>query len=433
MRRRIREGTSLDAIEAVALEGLARDRSHARLILLVLLMLGIAAGSYLAVDQWRKSSRADWPVAVLMPIPPEMADMRAAEIDAILADEEQNSETAIVANATRQWQGFQDAFGDFGDGTADRHHEYFSFGPGLPTAEDVRIKLEALYQDGIRVFVITMSGLVAQVKPVFIDWAATKPRKEQPVLVATVASAPDIADRTDGVFRYFIRLEEETSVLATYLDTVDHQGDVTLFYVDDSYGRAANRILAERIPDLTYTTPDLSYARRFAINPGGTEADDIRENVDRLFREVTENMPYSVVVIIGYGTMISNMIEHLQDPEKNATNSVFKGTMLVASTFTEEAWRPALDGFADRIRTVGLVSEELNEITARERRGVVYQFSYLTLWRALGCRDARGHEAFWECWSDNPSRESTFGEQVEFTIDGDSIVTSLRLLRADSQ
>ena len=118
-------------------------------------------------------------------------------------------------------------------------------------------------------------------------------------------------------------------------------------------------------------------------------------------------------------------IERLENPGPAA--DPFAGTILIASTFTEEQWRPSLAGMGNRVRTVG--PGEVDQTPSE--RGVVYQFSYLTLIRGLNCRNERGIDALWACWSGPyPPDKGANWADVEFTRDGDSVVTSLRLLDA---
>ena len=231
-------------------------------------------------------------------------------------------------------------------------------------------------------------------------------------MVATVASAPNIANRENGIFRYFIRSTEESSVLANYIKSLNTT-EVGVFFVDDEYGRRAKEILDSLL------LGDGITIRPFLIGLSDEET-SIRTSVPAFIGRLTSGAN-AVAVIIGYGSMMKSMVENLEHP---ATGQGFSGKILSASTFTEESWRPSLDGVTDRIRTVGPGALDLN----RSKRGVVYQFSYLTLMRALNCRNARGHEALWNCWS-GPSEVGADWARVEFTTDGDSVVTSLRLLK----
>ena len=423
-----------EAIEAVALAGLSRSRLQVWTMVRIALpaILGVCTLVFGAL--WYTNSaevarlkgryeperklvalKTDWPVAVLLPIDAGRADTPTDKIDAYLnglSAADSIKAGAIVANAKRLWQGFSDAFNARQVKPVDQHHYYFAYPFKDDTTDKIMAQFETWYETvGVRTFVITISGAVVRIKEKFATWARTKPANDQPVMVATVASAPNIADRENGIYRYYIRSTEESTVLANYIKSLNTT-EVGVFFVDDEYGRRAKDILLSLLGDGTVIRP-------FLIGISDEEA-SIRTSVPAFIGRLTSGAN-AVAVIIGYGSMMKAMVENLEQP---ATGAAFRGKILSASTFTEESWRPSLDGVIDRIRTVGPGALDLN----RSKRGVVYQFSYLTLMRALNCRNARGREALWECWS-GPSEVETDWARVEFTTDGDSVVTSLRLLK----
>jgi len=148
------------------------------------------------------------------------------------------------------------------------------------------------------------------------------------------------------------------------------------------------------------------------VQPGTTTTDEFEKFM---------NAHNDLAVVIGYGSMIKITLDRLKTRE-------FKGPILLVSTFTEEDWRPEREDkdkcFWDQIRYVGPITADPE--TDRRRRGVVFQFSYLTLDRALKCRDERGVENFWPCFTNdkilkNPGKK--WNPQIEFTRQGDSHVS----------
>ena len=283
-------------------------------------------------------------------------------------------------------------------------------------------QIDQWYDKGIRIFIMTMSGALNKIAPEFDAWAANKRDDDKPVLVATVASAPDIAQSEKGIFRHYIRSQDESDILSTYID-VRPRSEVNVIYVDDEYGRKAEGIFrARHLLVMNKSQP---------IKLGDDEI-KIKEKI-ALFMDEIVNSKGAVVVVVGYGSMVKNVLLALHDGVEQDQN--FKGTMLIVSTFTESAWRPTkalnddLD-FAERIRTVGPALER-----NAARRGVVYQFSFMTMQRALNCDSSeawharRGLKEFTECWSNyEPSGIAKgWGDSIELTADGDSHV-SLRLL-----
>jgi hypothetical protein len=407
--REERDGSVLDAIETVANEGLKRNRLGGRLIRFWLLAgVAVVVAGFLLwwINQPAKLTEVS--VAVLLP---EMEKGSVAE------------------NAARQWAGFSRAFKKHGvkDKDLESHRYNFEYPIKEEGREAIKIKLKEWYKKGIRTFIITMSGATKPVMKDFVKWINGLPKNDRPVLIATVASAPHLVDRKNGVFRHYIRSKDESAVLATYIESINAQ-DVGIFYVNDSYGVNAKDILKNRI----LTSKDTAvYPKK--VNLGKVEGTDILneeidipKGVDEFIVEKRSGKT-AIAVIIGYGSMIAKTLVEL--------NKNFEGEILVVSTFTEEDWRPTLDGkdghgpIASRVRFVGPGTLDDDP----DVRGVVFQFSYLTLDRALKCDDYHKVEDFWACWiAAEPKKDST-GEDwadVEFTEDGDSHI-SLRLLKAN--
>jgi hypothetical protein len=313
---------------------------------------------------------------------------------------------SVGKNAERQWQGFSKAFEDNTVDKNDWKTHRFAYPTKGKELEDIETKIEEWYEDGVRIFIITMSGAVISVKEKFKSFAAKQDEGDRPILVATVASAPKLVSPDDGVFRHYVRSRDEADVLATFIETLENPF-LGVFFVDDDYGDGAVETLDERLDDF--------FARGIRLQ---SQEEDIEKSVVEFLSQANNAHPRSesVAVIVGYGPMINSIIMELQ---RNA----FEGQILAVSTFTEAAWRPAsLDqSLKERIHTVGTwpVAKTLHD------RGVVYQFSYLTLDRALNCRDHRGVEALWQCFRDAEPNKTW--ATVEFTDEGDSHV-SLRLL-----
>lgn len=391
------DASALDAIEALALEGSNRRQLGKRAAMALGICLLVVLAAALAYYQLtRLPPLADFPVAVMLP---------------------QRDGGPVSDNAERQWQGFDLAYKDhklYEDN--ERNVYYFDYTKDGPKDVPAMIdRIKSWYRDGVRIFIITMSGAASRIKQEFIDWAETLPVADRPVLVATVASAPGIAAREYGVFRHYIRSRDESDMLLTYIE-LQNPPEVFVIYVDDSYGQQAMQILKQRL-----LIADNDFLIPMKLVP---EQKDYAEAVENIM-SITTGGADSVVVVIGYGPMIRDMLLTLRD--KKTDSGRFRGEILVVSTFTEKAWRPELasdPSFASRIHTVGPGPQD----PQKEKRGVVFQFSYLTLDRALQCQHTRGVDAFTRCWvAATPSATGRDWAVVELTADGDSHV-ALRLL-----
>jgi len=343
-------------------------------------------------------------------------------------------------NAVRQKQGFDEAFEANSAALGDvnkPHVIHFDFGifaagdDESKETEAIRVlrEIQSLYyaDKGVRVFLITMSGAVKEIKPKFVAWAKDLDPRDRPTLIATVASAPGIADQKNGVLRHYIRSEDESDVLSTYIESLKPTPKVVgVFYVDDPYGEKAMESLSKRLDH------DGFRPYKTAIVPKeGDVAAEVRKFIERQNSNGESLDNSAVAVIVGYGEMIRRTLLSLRDvtapSEERSTR--FDGPILVVSTFTEKIWRPTSlsNDFAERIHTVGpgRVARDPDKI------GVVFQFSYMTLDRVIRCRDERGPERFWNCWNSSETTkkidESKRWADVEFTANGDSRV-SLKLL-----
>jgi hypothetical protein len=434
---RTRKATATHAIAAVSKRGSENERKKKQKtikkwvasIALIVIVISAALGTYLLRTYQPKL--ADVPVAILLP-----------RID---------GESPAWDNAQRQKQGFDKALEDSKKRTGDPYI-YFDFAALSYKGNDAKKKEEKQeeidrvigrikdrYENkdgGSRVFIITMSGAVGAVREEFKAWAKTVPSRDRPVLIATVASAPDIAEQKNGVLRHYIQSKDEVAVMSTYIESLKPTPQfVGVFYVDDDYGDKAKDLFVERLKDPfevdTYKT---------AINV--SKEDLVDSGLKQFMEDVEPFLMVSadksvVAVIVGYGTMISSTLEALRDKAE------FEGLILVVSTLTEKQWRPEFLNhddqsydhvFANRIHTIGPTATETDD----DRRGVVYQFSYMTLDRTLECTDELKSatedraESFWDCWIDKETTlklEKNWAE-VEITADGDSHVT-LKMLDSD--
>lgn len=346
-------------------------------------------------------------------------------------------EGAVVDNAILQNTGFTEAFVEHGviEAQQRRHPFTYPFKKNDATHKKITEKISTWYDEGVRIFVITMSGATDKIKDDFFDFAFDEDRyHDKPVLVATVASAEGIADRQKRVFRHYIRSEEESNMFASYVEAL-HLTRVYVFYVKDDYGIKATNNLRNRLQYGQQNFREFEVEVKFDDEAKSRVRDRVLNDIDK-----AGSGDNAAVIIIGYGPMVKFTAETIRD------ETGFEGKVLVVSTFTEDTWRPTdfssqnpvsprIQPFDDRIFTVGPVHIE----GTSKSPGVVYQFSYLTLDRALTCgkklveeQQLRNDESFWNCWSDPETAKlgSVVGVEVEFTDNGDSHVP-LRLLNKE--
>lgn len=305
----------------------------------------------------------------------------------------------VGENAARQWEGFRLAFDNHDIEDADRHFYHFNY----PLRDDgvaaMSKQLEDWYEKGVRTFIITMSGAAQIIKPLFIEWTDKLPSNDRPVLVVTVAGAEGIPDLEKGVIRNYISMENEADLVSTYIKAVG-PSRIGIFRVDDSKGRATT----ERIMKHGNLALSSEYVDILPI-----KLTDGQEEIERLVEDFVRkeyNDEKTVAVIIGYGESTKLTLESLRKAP------TFDGEILVLPTFREEVWRTSFGledkEFVKRIHVIGprpLASHKDNP-------GVAFQFSFLTLDRALGCKMKRGIEEFWYCFKNIRSDTKVFFDEL---------------------
>ncbi len=255
-------------------------------------------------------------------------------------------------------------------------------GNGAPRVEYVQMKLEATpgelltemkshYSEGAVFFVMTMSSKIKPLLPGFRAWRneVLKEGGRPPVLVATVASAPDLADANNGVVRWYIRSEEESELVAEFLRWRRAVGHAAVFYItrtpgvsDDSYGQRGMEVFRERF-----------LALGGEVETHGVTADTAADEVKNFVKNGPQPAAAGVFVV-GYGKMVSATLNAL-------IAAGFSGSIASTSTLTERDWQPTDQGADDRIFTVLPRLEKAS--LEGDDRNVVFYFARITLRRVL--------------------------------------------------
>jgi predicted Ser/Thr protein kinase len=276
--------------------------------------------------------------------------------------------------------------------------------------DDLLPRIQRLYADGYRVFVLTMSAAVQDVRPVFESWRRQLPEGKAPILICTVASAPGIASRTDGILRFYVRSEEEAGELARYAAWKQGLRRLGVFYVTES---------AERPNAYGYggfTTVSHVFARDLhgTIDPHPVFASGVNATAE-VAKFIAGAQGRDVgAFIIGYDTMLKETLKAL-------IAGGFGGPILTTSTLTEPLWQPDDRSRDSMIHTVIPHRDEMEGRPVAEN-GVVYLFSKLTLASTLKCASANSDvRAFVDCWErDTADAGGIMG--VNHLNDGDTVI-----------
>ena len=274
-------------------------------------------------------------------------------------------------------------------------------------------QMKSLYENEmVRVFVLTMSSAIEAVKSGFITWRRKiKSENENvPILIATVASAPQLADLENGIYRIYIRSTEESAAIADYFHTIGID-ECSVIYItrtvnaaDEAYGRGARDEFMDRFE--LYGGQCNSYG----VLPDGSNAESV---VSELL-SLNENMSNHGVYVVGYGNMFLNTLNQLL--AKN-----YPGPIGCVSTLTVPEWRP--DNISENLNivTVVPVMEKGIHLSKREQN-VIFYFCKIVAYMALQAlySPGAGDDYASKFWPSAPSQYWYF--DMARTIEGDSVV-----------
>jgi hypothetical protein len=314
-----------------------------------------------------------------------------------------------------QKQGFEAATAEFSEENGSQAPEPRDFIYDKNAHLDVLSQMKELYEKkSIRVFIVTMSAVVKPLKGEFKIWRDTIPNlDDRPVLIATVTSAPDVADIKNGILRFYIRSEDEATSLAQYTWYKYQPKNVGVFHIADAYGRGGAETFATELHKLKGPTPRCYPISMDQEDIGGVIANWIQN----------EGATGACAFIVGYGDMLKRTIEELDKQN-------FSGPILCASTITHEKWKPS--NSAVRTTMVTVVPDRLPRSTnyPQEDYDVVRFFSKLTLLKALDCAQfTKTTSEFIERWQttaplppQKKDKANEYGLSVIYSTDGDAII-----------
>ena len=317
-----------------------------------------------------------------------------------------------------QWKGFKQAEKE-AKGIPDALNVEYNPMYMKTSGRDILKSMQKLYRNKHSLyFVITMSGKVEDVSGEFKAWRkkCAKAGETPPVLIATVASAPGLADYKNGIVRWYIRSDEESQDLANLLDNRGFERAAT-FCIDDQYGKKGLHTFRERFDG---TVPsDLIFH---------VTAKTAKIHVETFLRKYPQK-DWPAVFVIGYGYMVKNTLTEL-------IAGGYDGCIVCTSTITDPQWRPADKVLASARAKIFTVLPEIRKAARHldlENSNVVFFFTRKTLLRVLkltaGNVDTR---LFLKSWL---NREEEGSEGIVQTIiypQGD-ILVQVRVVNANKE
>ena len=291
-----------------------------------------------------------------------------------------------------------------------------------PLSARLTDKMKKSYDDKkARIFLVTMSSAIESVTPDFIKWRAEciDLHKEPPILIATVASAPGLADSRNGIYRLYIRSTEESVQLANYLAWAHKVQICGVFYItrtegrdDEAYGRGARIAFAERWQALGLGRPQF-----YDVT---SDTSNAKTQISEFMRIVKNNTarvdaPKFGAFVVGYGNMFKTTLDEL-------ISQGFQGPIVCASTLTVPSWQPSEDTADQRIFTVMPKCPIGIDTLAPNERNVIYLIAQATLLKTMHCAaEVRTTDKFAISWPHTNGVENKIS--IEYLANGDTIIS----------
>jgi len=273
---------------------------------------------------------------------------------------------------------------------------------GMERAQAEQIVREEMKR-GNRYFLVTMSTIA---EPLAKKWKTLNnescPSKDC-ILIATVSSAPGIADNGTGVYRFYVRSEEEAAALATAALRKIRGKGVAVICVDDAYGHGA----ADKFKDTWERTGGRITSSVFL--PPGISDENLDKEIDRL--STMSPTEREGVFVANYGTGLSSTIRELDERGIHPL-------LLVTSTFSIKEWRAPVEPILAKFDWISL-----QPIYRKPGyHDVVRDFTFFSLMHLQETIFIAGKEAksFDMAW-----RQAKFPPHLDYTINenGDSVVS----------
>jgi len=195
----------------------------------------------------------------------------------------------------------------------------------MNTAKAVEIVAEEL-EKGTNYFISTMSHISERLSLDFEDLVEKHKHKDKdkPKLIATVSSSSKISVKTNRVYRFYIRSNEESDLLARYYSKLNSDNRLISITVNDNYGNRAREIFNE-----TYSKPfDINVPLEIKWNKA-----KIKEQIQKKIALNTDNNTF---FIVHYGSGLDNIISILYELD-------LKGQLLISHPITVKEWNEPIE------------------------------------------------------------------------------------------
>jgi len=176
-------------------------------------------------------------------------------------------------------------------------------------------------KNGTNYFVSTMSHISERLSKDFSTLIENNKTTEldKPKLVVTVSSSSKIQVQPNSVYRYYIRSNEESALLADHAEKQGVNQSLVAIVVDDNYGRRAQEVFND------------NYGKPFDI----TIPLSITWSKDKIKAEIAKEVPSNGVentfFIVHYGNGLDNIISSISELK-------LPGNFLISHPITVDEW-----------------------------------------------------------------------------------------------
>lgn len=307
-------------------------------------------------------------------------DYNGCTVQVFLPDWNPSASSPFYQDGVEQKDGFDQALNDVDEYLHGRLEAQFQrMQEGDNGSRDLLPKMKRLYMEQkATYFVVTMSAKITGVLEGFHRWHSECRDAGQrvPILIATVASAPGLADSDRGSVRWYVRSEEENSLLATCLAWKHGVSRAGVFYVQHTPNRD-NSVYGNRGRE-QFKSRFCSLVPGAIVDTVGVAGPDAAERVRQWLHDI-EGLPLVTktgAYIVGYGDMLKATLSNLIEGD-------FKGHIACVSTLTGSTWQPENRSLDHRIFTVRPRLKRQDDAITGDNRSVVFFFARETLRRVL--------------------------------------------------
>jgi len=256
-------------------------------------------------------------------------------------------------------------------------------------AEDIVI--EEL-ENGTKYFISTMSSVCNPLSENFNNLVKKNYKnidEDKPILISTVASSPTIANYLNdtNIFRFYIRSNEESDVLANEIHKINLFNNATAIAVNDEYGKGAVSRFKEQWTKLGHTFNDGIY---IDIK---SEYKSVKQNIEENIKNRYNKNNREIIFIANYGGGLDKIIKSIYELKMNPI-------IVATSTLSIKEWQEPIKEALDSLRWITCVPKLKNSGGKSYEGDVVEDFVYFTLDRLVSVieKSKKTGRPFEEVW-----------------------------------